>query len=68
MSKQAYKLRLPMKWKIYDVFHVSPLEQEIAKKKRVNEFFKLEFKVGEDKKYKFGAIRDSAIYNKVIEG
>ena len=26
ISKQAYKLKLPKKWKIHDIFHVSLLE------------------------------------------
>ena len=29
ISKQAYKLELPKKWRIYDVFHVSLLEQTL---------------------------------------
>ena len=32
MGKQAYKLELPKKWKIHDIFHVSLLEQDTTKK------------------------------------
>ena len=32
VSKQAYKLKLPKKWKIYNVFYVLLLEQDITKK------------------------------------
>ena len=31
VRKQAYKLEFPKKWRIYDVFHVSLLEQDITK-------------------------------------
>ncbi len=32
VEKQAYKLELPAKWKIHDVFHVSLLEQDTTRK------------------------------------
>ncbi len=32
VGKQAYKLKLPIKWKIHDVFHVSLLEQDTTRK------------------------------------
>ncbi len=32
VGKQAYKLELPTKWKIHDVFYVSLLEQDISRK------------------------------------
>ena len=32
VSKQAYKLELPKKWRIHDVFHVSLLEQDTTRK------------------------------------
>ena len=32
IGKQAYKLELPKKWRIHDVFHVLLLEQEITRK------------------------------------
>ncbi len=33
VRKQTYKLELSMKWRIYDVFHVSLLEQDIKRKR-----------------------------------
>ena len=36
IGKQAYKLELPKKWRIHDVFHVSLLEQNTIKKRRVD--------------------------------
>ena len=36
VDKQAYKLELPKKWRIHDVFYVSLLEQDITKKGQVN--------------------------------
>ena len=37
VRKQAYKLELPKKWRIHDVFHGSLLEQDITRKARVDE-------------------------------
>ena len=37
VKKQAYKLELPRTWKIHDVFHVSPLEQDTTRKGRADE-------------------------------
>ena len=36
VGKQAYKLILPKKWRIYDIFHVSLLDQDTTKKGQVN--------------------------------
>ncbi len=36
VEKQVYKLKLPTKWKIHDVFHVSLLEQDTTRKGRVD--------------------------------
>ena len=35
VGKQAYKLELPKKWKIHDVFYMLLLKQDITKKERV---------------------------------
>ena len=37
VGSQAYKLELPKRWKIHDVFHVSLLEQDTTRKGRVDE-------------------------------
>ena len=61
VGKQAYKLELPKKWKIHDVFHVSLLEKNNTKKRQVNNM-QLEFKAGNNKKYEVGGIWDNVIY------
>lgn len=43
------------------------LEQNTIKKEQVHEFLKLKLNARKDRKYKIEAIRDSAIYNKVVE-
>ena len=61
VGKQAYKLELPKKWKIHDVFHVLLLEQDTIRKERVKKV--LELDDGEDsKEYKVRAIWDNAVY------
>ena len=62
VRKQAYKLELPKKWKIHDIFHVSLLEQDITRKER--ELSVPEFEPGDNKEYKLEAIRNSAVYAK----
>ena len=65
VGKQAYKLELPRKWKIDDVFHVSLLEQDITRKGRVDEEVRhMEFDAGDDEsgEYKVEAIWDSVVY------
>ena len=66
VGKQAYKLELPKKWRIHDVFHVSLLEQDTTKKGRVNDTqLDFEFEAGNDnKEYEVDGIRDSAVYAK----
>ena len=69
VGKQAYKLELPKKWRIYNVFHISLLEQNITKKGRVNDTqLDFEFEAGNDKKYKVNGIRDSAVYARESAG
>ena len=62
MGKQVYKLELPKKWRIHDIFHVSLLEQDTTRKERVDETTQLEFEAGDDEEYKVEEIRDSAVY------
>ena len=69
VGKQAYKLKLPKKWRIHDVFHVSLLEQDITKKKRVNDTqLDFESKASNNKKYEVNSIWDSAVYAKELAG
>ena len=57
VGKQAYKLELPRKWRIHDVFHMSPLEQDTTRKGWVNKDV-TELDVGDDEsgEYKVEAI------------
>ena len=66
VGKQAYKLELPKKWRIHDVFHVSLLEQDTTRKGR--EFSVLEFEPGDNKEYEVEAIQDNTVYAKKVDG
>ena len=68
VGKQAYKLELPRKWRIHDVFHVSLLEQDTTRKGREFSVPEFELEPGDDKEYKVEAIRDSAVYAKEADG
>ena len=69
VGKQAYKLELPKRWRIHDVFHVSLLEQDTTRKGRVDEkTLQLEFEDdGKGEEYEFEAFFDSAVYAKESE-
>ena len=64
VEKQAYKLELSAKLRIYDVFHVSLLEQDTTSKGRVNENYAAKLHASNNKsgKYEVEAICDSAVY------
>ena len=56
---------MPKKKRIYDVFHVSLLEQHPTKKGRVNDTqLNFEFEADHDKEYEVNGIWDSALYAK----
>ena len=63
MGKQAYKLKLPKKWRIHDVFHVSLLEWDTTRKRRLDENM-TEFEAGNNKEYEVEGIWDNAVYAK----
>ena len=63
VEKQVYKLELPKKWKIHDIFYVSLLEQDNTRKGRVKET-QLKLDTGNSKEYKVEAIWDSAVYGR----
>ena len=65
VEKQSYKLELPRKWRIHDVFYVSLLERDTTRKGRVGEEVRqMEFDAGDNKsgEYKVEVIRDSVVY------
>ena len=66
VGKQAYKLELLKKWRIYNVFHVSLLEQNITRKERIEKV--LELNAGNNsKKHKVKTIWDSTVYTMELE-
>ena len=70
MGRQAYKLKLPKRWRIHDVFYMSLLEQDTTRKGRVDErtVEQLEFEVGGDnEEYEVEGICNSAIYTRESE-
>ena len=68
IGKQAYKLELPKKWRVHDVFHVSLLEQDITRKGRVSkEVPELDAGNKDSKEYEVEAIQHSAVYANKLE-
>ena len=69
VAKQVYKLELPKKWRIHDVFYVSLLEQDATKKGRVDDENAAELDAGNNKsrEYKVEAIWDSKVYARESE-
>ncbi len=62
-----YKLELPIKWKIHDIFYVSLLEQDNTRKRRVDKTLPepeedLEFEARGNKEYEVKAIINSIVY------
>ena len=66
VGKQAYKLELSKKWKIYNVLHVLLLEQDTIKKGQVETAIELD--KGNSKKYEVEIICNSAVYARKLEG
>ena len=65
VGKQAYKLKLPKKWRIHNVFHVLLLKQDTTKKGQMNDTqLDFKFETGDNKKYEVDSIQDSAVYAK----
>ncbi len=73
IRKQVYQLELPTKQKIYNIFHVSLLEQNITRKRLVdNTLLELEkdlkFEAGGNKEYEVKAIINSVVYSQQTNG
>ena len=67
VGKQAYKLKLPKKWRIYDVFYMSLLEQDTTRKGRVDDN-ETELDAGDNsREYEVEAIWDSVVYTRKSE-
>ena len=67
VATQAYKLELPKKWRIHDVFHVSLMEQDITRKGRVDNE-NVELDAGDENgEYEVEAIGDSKVYARESE-
>ena len=63
IGKQAYKLELPKWWKIHNIFYLSLLEYNIAKKEQIDKkVMELDFEASNSKVYKLKAIWDSVVY------
>ena len=68
VGKQAYKLELPKKWGIYDVFHMLLLKKDTTRKERVHEENVEELDAGDDRgEDEVEAIRDSVVYARESE-
>ena len=70
VDSQAYKLELPKQWRIYNIFHMFLLEQNIIRKEQVDEKTaeQTEFKAsGNNEEYKMEGICDSVVYARKSE-
>ena len=68
VRKQAYKLELPKKWRIYDVFYMSLLEQDTTRKGQVHKENAEELDAGDNSgEYEVEAIWDSTVYARESE-
>ena len=68
VGKQAYKLTLSKKWKIYNVFYMSLLEHDTTRKERVKKVLELNIDNEGRKDYEVEAIWDSAVYARELKG
>ena len=70
VGKQAYRLKLPSRWRIYNVFHMSLLERNTTRKGGANheiEQLQLEFEDNNSKEFEVEGIKDSAVYARELE-
>lgn len=63
-----YKLKLPAKWRIYNIFQISLLKQDTIRKEQMNKFLSVQdLELGNNKEYKVETIWDSIIYTKKVD-
>lgn len=61
-------LKLLVKWRIYNIFYVSLLQQNPIRKGQVNKLVpEPKFETSKDKKYKIDAIQNSAVYADIYQ-
>ena len=63
VEKQVYKLELPKKWKIHDVFHVSLPEHDTTRKWQMDENV-TEFETSTNEDYEMEEIWNTTVYAK----
>lgn len=64
VGKKAYRLKLPTKWRIYHLFHVSLLETDVTRREVVDQKIadQLEFEEGEQPEQEIDSIMDSMVF------
>lgn len=62
-----YKLKLLKKWKIYNVFYMSLLKQNIRKKREIEKITQLKLEDRNSKKYKIKTNYASTVYDNKAE-
>ena len=68
VGKQAYRLKLPKKWRIHNEFYMSLLEQDTTRKGRVSEEVpELDAGDKDSEEYNVEAIWDSTVYANKLE-
>lgn len=69
IGKQSYRLKLPDRWRIHNVFHVSLLEKDSSKQGEVNPRLEdMEFDEGDAPEYVVADIKDSAVFDPGDDG
>lgn len=71
VRKQAYRLKLPAKWRIYLVFYVSLLERDITRREAVDQNIadQLKFEEGEQPEQEIDSIIEGMVFvKKAIDG
>ena len=63
VGKQAYKLKLPKRWRMHNVFYVLLREQDTIRKERVDKWMmELELKTSNSEEYKVEGIQNNGVY------